>query len=231
MLKSIVITGASRGIGKKIADYLSSVEGYKIINIARTKNNNPKIKNLLCDVSNYDDVKKTFKKIKKIDVLINNSGIARFSKNSIKNFDQIIKTNLNGSFYCSFESLKFLKKKKGSSIINISSINGYQAFPSNPGYVSSKAAIISLTRALALDFGKKNVRVNSISPGYIREGMSINSFKNFKLKKKRVDRMIIKRWGSASDLFGAIEYLISEKSSYVTGQDIVIDGGWLAKGL
>ena len=61
--------------------------------------------------------------------------------------------------------------------------------------------------------------------------MSVKSFKNFKLKKQRIDRMIIKRWGSASDLFGAIEYLISEKSSYVTGQDIVIDGGWLAKGL
>jgi short-subunit dehydrogenase len=231
MLKNIVITGASRGIGKKIADYLSSIEGYQVINIARRKNNNPKIKNLLCDISNYDDVKKVFKKIKKIDVLINNSGIARFSKNSIKNFDQIIKTNLNGSFYCSIESLKFLKKKKSSSIINISSINGYQAFPNNPGYVSSKGAIISLTKALALDFGKKKVRVNSISPGYIREGMSIKSFKNLKLKKERVDRMIIKRWGSASDLFGAIEYLISEKSSYVTGQDIVIDGGWLAKGL
>ena len=111
MLKSIVITGASRGIGKKIADYLSSIKGYKIINIARRKNNNPKIKNLICDISNYDDVKKTFKKIKNIDVLINNSGIARFSKNYIKNFDQIIKTNLNGSYYCSVESLKFLKKK------------------------------------------------------------------------------------------------------------------------
>ena len=231
MFKSIVITGASSGIGKKIADYLSSIEGYKIINISRRKNNNPKIKNILCDISNFDDVKKTFKKIKKIDVLINNSGIARFSKNYIKNFDQIIKTNLNGFFYCSIESLKFLKKQKGSSIINISSINAHQAFPNNPGYVSSKGAIISLTKALALDFGKKNIRVNSISPGYIREGMSLRSFKNLKLRKQRIDRMIIKRWGSASDLFGAIEYLIEEKSSYVTGQDIVIDGGWLAKGL
>jgi NAD(P)-dependent dehydrogenase (short-subunit alcohol dehydrogenase family) len=231
MFKIIVITGASRGIGKKIADYLSSIKGYRIINIARERNKNPKIKNLLCDISRYQDVKKTFKKIKKIDVLINNSAIARFSKNSIKNFDQIIKTNLNGSFYCCIESLKFLKKSNGSSIINISSINAYQAFPNNPGYVSSKGAIISLTKALALDFGNQNVRVNSISPGYLSDGMSIKSFKNPRLNKQRVDRMIIKRWGCASDLFGAIEYLISEKSSYVTGQDIVIDGGWIAKGL
>lgn len=231
MSKNIVITGASKGIGEKVANYLSSIKNYRIINIARGKNNNPKIRNLLCDISNYDEVKKIFKKIKKIDVLINNSGITRFSKNDVKNFDQIIKTNLNGSFYCSFEALKFLKKQKGSSIINISSINAHQAFPNNPGYVSSKGAIISLTKALALDFGKKNIRVNSISPGYISEGMSIKSFKNLKLNKQKVDRMIIKRWGCASDLFGAIEYLISEKSSYVTGQDIVIDGGWIVKGL
>ena len=231
MFKNIVITGASRGIGEKIANYLSSIENYKIINIARRKNNNPKITNLLCNISNYEEVKKIFKKIKKIDVLINNSGISKFSKNYVKNFDQIIKTNLNGYFYCCLEAFKFLKKEKGSSIINISSINAYQAFPNNPGYVSSKGAIISLTKALALDYGKRNVRVNSISPGYISSGMSIKSYKNLKLNKQRIERMIIKRWGCASDLFGAIEYLISEKSSYITGQDIVIDGGWTVKGL
>ena len=231
MLKNIVITGASRGIGKKIADHLSLTDEYNIINISRKKNSNPKIQNLLCDISNYNQVKKTFKKIKTLDVLINNSGITKFSKNPINNFDQIIKTNLNGFFYCSYEAAKLLKKNKDSSIINISSINAYQAFPKNPGYVSSKAAIISLTKALALDFGELNIRVNSISPGYIRDGMSKKSFRDSKKKKERINRMIIKRWGEASDLFGAIEYLISNKSSYVTGQDMVIDGGWIAKGL
>ena len=102
MLKNIVITGASRGIGKKIADYLSLIEGYKVINISRGKNNSPRITNYPCDVSNYQQVKKTFKKIKNIDVLINNSGITRFSKNPIDSFDQIIKTNLNSFFYCSY---------------------------------------------------------------------------------------------------------------------------------
>jgi len=231
MQKKIVITGASRGIGKHIADYLSLVDDYEVINLSRKKNKNPRITNYKCDVSNYSDVKKVFKKLKNIDVLINNVGLTRFSKNPIKNFDKIIVTNLNSFYYCCHEAIKFLKKKNNASIINISSINAHQAFPNNPGYVSSKGAIISLTRSLALDYGKLNVRVNSISPGYINEGMSKNSFKDLKKRKNRLNRMIIRRWGEASDLYGAIDYLISDKSSYVTGQDLVIDGGWISKGL
>ena len=88
-----------------------------------------------------------------------------------------------------------------------------------------------LTKALALDYGKFGIRVNSISPGYINSGMSKKSFKNRKKNLERKKRMIIRRWGSPKDLFGVIEFLISEKSSYITGQDIVVDGGWLAKGL
>ncbi len=231
MLKNIVITGASKGIGKEIADHLSLVSKYKIINISRNKNKNPKIINYLCDISHYNNVKKVFKKIKNIDVLINNSGVTNFSKDPINNFDKIVKTNLNGFFYCSHEAAKLLKKKKNSKIINISSINSYQAFPNNPGYVSSKGGIKMLTKALALDYGKFGIRVNSISPGYINSGMSKRSFKNRKKNLERKKRMIIRRWGSPKDLFGVIEFLISEKSSYITGQDIVVDGGWLAKGL
>jgi NAD(P)-dependent dehydrogenase (short-subunit alcohol dehydrogenase family) len=231
MTKYIAITGASRGIGKKIADHLSLQQGCKVINISRKKNNTTKIINYLCDVSNYFEVKKIFKKIKNLDVLINNASVSLFSKNPINNFNKIIKTNLNSYFYCSYEAKKLLKKKKNSTIINISSINAYQAFPKNPGYVSSKGAVISLTRALALDYGELGIRVNSISPGYINIGMSKKSYNNKKKRKERLKKMIIKRWGTASDLFGAIEYLISEKSSYITGQDLVIDGGWISKGL
>ena len=186
---------------------------------------------MICDISNYNNVKRIFKKLKKIDVLINNAGLTKFSKNPIDTFDKIIQTNLNSYYYCSHEAISFLRKSSNPSIINISSINAYQAFPNNPGYVSSKGAVLSLTKALALDYGKYNVKVNSISPGYINEGMSKMSFKDKKKRQERLNRMIIKRWGNPKDLYGAIDFLISDKSNYITGQDLVIDGGWLSKGL
>ena len=100
-MKHIVITGASKGIGFQIANYLSKNNKFKIFNISRSNSKNKKILDYNCDISDYDDVKKAFNKIKKIDVLINNAAISDFSKNKIENFEKIIKTNLNGSFYCS----------------------------------------------------------------------------------------------------------------------------------
>jgi gluconate 5-dehydrogenase len=227
MKKIILITGHSKGIGKKLVNLLK--KKFKVIGISRSKGNVSGIREFLCDINNYKDIALTLKKIGKFDILINNSGITFFSKNPYENFLQIVKTNLIGTFNMCQNSIKYFKKN--GSIINISSINSYMAFPNNPGYVSSKGGIKSLTQALALDYSKYKIRVNSISPGYINEGMSKASYKSKKKNKERLKRMIIKRWGTPNDLHGIIEYLSSNKSSYVTGQDFVIDGGWTAKGL
>ena len=128
-------------------------------------------------------------------------------------------------------SIKKIKKKKNTSIINICSINAHQAFPNNPGYVASKGGILSLTRSLALDFSKYKIRVNSISPGYIKTNMTKKSFTSKKKFLERKNRTMTNRWGNPDDLFGIVEYLISKKSSYTTGQDFIIDGGWTSKGL
>ena len=128
-----------------------------------------------------------------------------------------------------------LKKKLGQSnrgsIINIGSIAAHHGGVDNPGYVSSKSGIIGLTKALANDYYPENIRVNSISPGYFKSPMTEKSYKSKKRKRHIDSRLIMNRWGEAKDLFGLVEYLMSEKASYVTGQDFVIDGGLLAKGL
>tara|TARA_B110000483_G_C18187368_1_gene539499 strand:+ start:1395 stop:2078 length:684 start_codon:yes stop_codon:yes gene_type:complete len=225
----IVITGCSQGIGKKISNYLS--KDFDVVGISRRPLNSKKFKSLKCDILMNDEIYKTFKKIKKFDVLINCAGISHYSENVLENFDKILKTNLYGSFFCSYNALKYLRKSANPSIINISSINAYQAFPNNPGYVASKGGLNSLTRSLALDYAKYKIRVNSISPGYIREGMAEKSFKNKKLNRDRKLKTMLNRWGKAEDLFGIIDYLINKKSKYVTAQDFVIDGGWINKGL
>ena len=84
---------------------------------------------------------------------------------------------------------------------------------------------------MAIDLSKHNIRVNSISPGYFKTAMTKKSYKNKFQKKKRLSRMILNRWGEPKDLLGIVEFLISKKSSYITGQDFIIDGGWLSKGL
>ena len=104
-------------------------------------------------------------------------------------------------------------------------------FPNNPAYVSSKFALLGLSKSLALDFNYKNIRVNTILPGYIKTKMTINSYNKKSENQKRKNRTIMNKWGQPSDLVGASIFLASEASSYMTGSEIVIDGGWLAKGL
>ena len=104
-------------------------------------------------------------------------------------------------------------------------------FPNNPGYIASKGGVMALTKALAIDLSPKSIRVNNIVPGYIKTDMTHKSFKDKKMYNERLDRMIIKRWGSVKDITGAAIFLASDSSSYVTGTDVIIDGGWTAKGI
>ena len=223
----ILITGGSNGIGKELYKHLKKKNKvYKIG--SKIKNEKNYIK---CDLNNLDDIKKLSKKIPKLDVLINNAGTSFRTKDHFINFQEIININLCAPFYLSSLFLNKLKKSKRPSIINISSINAHLAFPENPGYVSSKGGLNSLTRSLALDYSKYKIRVNSVSPGYISRGMTKKSYENKILNKQRADRTMQGRWGKPQDLFGIIDYLMSSKSLYVTGQDFIIDGGWVSKGL
>ena len=228
---NIVLTGTSSGIGSDLGNYLTK-KGHKVIGLSRRINLKNKFKTIKCDISNFKQLEKVLKKIKNVDCLINNAGIARsVIKSEIKNFDKIIQTNLNGTYYMSHLLKKKLCKSGKSSIINIGSISGHQGSSLNPGYGASKSAIMGLTRALANDYGPKKIRVNTITLGYFKTSMTIKSYNSKKRKKKIDSKMIIDRWGETKDLFGLVEYLISEQASYITGQDFVVDGGWLAKGL
>jgi len=169
---------------------------------------------------------------KKIDVLVNCAGISISS--STKNFDKeyfrkIIETNLISIYNCCISMASYTPDK--GSIINISSIASNFGFPNNPAYVASKGGLSSLTRALAYDFSNRNIRVNNIVPGYIHTSMTNESFNDKDSRIEREKHMLISRWGNVKDLVGGVIYLASDASSYITGSDIVIDGGWSIKGL
>ena len=124
-----------------------------------------------------------------------------------------------------------MKKSKNPSIINITSLGSLQGFPENISYISSKGAIRQMTKSLAYDLSKYNIRVNNVCPGYIKTDMTKKSQKNIKMSNERISNTLLKRWGSSEDLVGAVIYLSSSASKYVTGIDIVVDRGWIAKGI
>lgn len=222
----IIITGSSKGIGAYLFDQLKKT--HNVIGISRSKG---KRTTHQVDITDKVKLKKIISKITYIDILINNASVSNVVKDEIKNFDHTVLVNLNGTFYCSNYALPKLKKSKIKKIINISSINAHVALPNNPGYVASKGGINALTKSLAVDYGKYGIKANSISLGYIRDGMSKKSFSNKKKRYERSKNTILNKWGKKTDVLHAVNYLISNGSNYMTGADIIIDGGWLAKGL
>jgi NAD(P)-dependent dehydrogenase (short-subunit alcohol dehydrogenase family) len=233
--KIIVVVGGTRGIGAKIVQELLSF-GSTVVTLGRTELK--KKNHIKCSITNEKEIISAFNKIKKefgkVDVLINVAGISEGaikSKKSqnISDFKNILETNLIGVFKVCNISKKFLKK--GSSIINVSSIASQFGFPNNPGYIASKSGLSGLTRSLAYDLSKFGIRVNNLIPGYIKTNMTIQSYKNSKLYNLRKSKTLLNRWGETKDLVGAVVFLSSRASNYVTGSNVTVDGGWSIKGI
>jgi NAD(P)-dependent dehydrogenase (short-subunit alcohol dehydrogenase family) len=239
--KIVIVTGSSQGNGFAIASgfiengsHVCGIDIKKPKDSSLTKSN--KFNFFECDLSDdisiLDVVKKIKKKYKKIDVLVNNAGISLPLRTGLKHFDDwdiTHRVNLRAPFFLSSNLISVIKK--GGSIINITSLGSLLGFPDNPSYISSKGGLKMLTKSLAVDYGKRGVRVNNILPGYMKTSMTKDSYSNKALKQERDNRMIMNRWGNSSDLVGPCIFLASSSSSYITGSDIIVDGGWTAKGL
>lgn len=238
--KVVVVTGASRGIGRGIAEYLAR-EGYIVVadynksekEAMQLKENlkkeNINIEIFKANVSNRLEVRKliehTIKKYSRIDCIINNAGIDQikmFSDIKDEDWNNIINNNLNSVFYMCQESLKYMISEKNGTIINISSIWGQIGASCESAYAVSKAGIDALTRSLAKELGPSNIRVNSIAPGFIDTDMNSNFTE--KEKNKIIEEIPLQRIGKALDIAKCVEWLINDQ--YVTGQVIGINGGW-----
>ena len=189
------------------------------------------------DVSNEADVKKMInfvvKKFNKIDTLFNNAGIEQpvtpSHKVDVKIFDKIISINLKGVFLCSKHALPIMMKKKSGAIVNNSSISAFANVGGNIGYASSKGGVMSLTRVLAVEYAKYNIRVNAVCPGVIDTPMNERNLKRAvnksQLKKKWKTVTPLGRIASPYELAQTVLFLSSNMSSFVTGVGLLVDGG------
>ena len=167
----------------------------------------------------------------RIDGLVNCAGVTH--GNDIFDYtdddwDDTYEVNLKAPYELSRKVAKHMKKT-GGSIVNITSLNSELGFPNNPAYIATKGGLKQLTKSLAVDLGKYNIRVNNVGPGYIKTNMTKQGWKNN--RKEIEDKTILGRWGEPKDLVGTIVFLLSSASDYITGQDIYVDGGYLTKGL
>ena len=235
--KNIVVTGSNTGNGLAISKGLIE-SGARVIRIDKkfdTKLNSDDYQFDLSKISEIPSlISNLSKKYKKIFGLVNNVGITVPTNNPYKDYNAYEKTlnvNLHSVFVLSSEICPVMAKNKDGSIINITSLGAYLGFEGNPSYQISKSGLRQLTKSLARDWGKNGIRIKNICPGYIKTSMTSKSYNNKKERKKRQDRMILNRWGTPTDLIGPAIFLLSDASSYMTGSDIVVDGGWLSNGM
>jgi len=238
--KIIVITGGGQGIGEFLALELSKRGANIFCADKKFKKTKERIAlhDIICDVTNLHDIKKTcmeiFKTNQRIDVLINNAGITlpeNSDSYSLKSWQKTLDVNLTGAFLFSQKVLNLMKRNRSGSIINITSINAEFGFPNNPAYVASKGGLKMLGKALAKDWGKYGIRVNNLGPGYIKTDLTKKSYSNKKLREERAKHTMLGRWGDKDDLVGPCIFLASDASKYMTGQDVYVDGGWLSNSI
>jgi gluconate 5-dehydrogenase len=222
--KIIIVTGANGGNGSAISDGLEEY-GATVVraDLPRYNVRNPiQLDMLVANALQYDN---------RIDGLVNCAGVTHGNDvfdYTDEDWDNTYQVNLKAPYELSRKVAKHMKQT-GGSIVNITSLNSELGFPNNPAYVTMKGGLKQLTKSLAVDLGKYNIRVNNVGPGYIKTNMTKKGWKNN--REEIENRTILGRWGEPKDLVGSIIFLLSSASEYITGQDIYVDGGYLTKGL
>lgn len=242
-MKTVVVTGASKGIGRAVAKEFAN-NGYNIVicynhSISAAQELLAEISGITraiairVDVSKEDEVKNMIDITKNtfgtIDVLVNCAGVSdtRLLIDSTKeDYDFVFDTNMRGTYNtCKLVGREMLSNQSGK-IINISSIWGVLGGSCESVYSASKGAIIAFTKALAKEFGPNGINVNAVAPGFIQTDMTKNVTEE--IKQKIIDNSALGRLGTPEDVAGVVSFLASEKSEFITGQVIGVDGGWLA---
>ena len=245
--KTALVTGAGKGLGRACAIALAEV-GANLIIISRTQKDlnevskkikklKSKCKSFLCDVTNYDQIKKIIHKIPKIDVLINNAGNNipdHFTKVKNKDMEYLVRINTIATFniaqLCALKMIKTKNRKKiGGSIVNMSSQMGHVGGPIRSVYNMTKFGLEGLTKGMSLDLAKYNIRVNTVCPTFVVTPMTKHFLKNKKFKRDILNNIPLGRFAELSEISSAVVFLASDAASMITGTSLLVDGGWTAK--
>jgi len=238
------VTGATKGIGRSTAIAMHQV-GASIVAIGRNKNElhslqkklNNRIRCIECDVNDYDKISNIINNQKKIDILVNNAGTnlpEPFLKVKRSSLETLLEVNTKAAFniakLCTDKMLKHKNRKKiGGSIIHTSSMFGLVAGPNRTVYSMTKFGIEGLTKGMAVDLAKFNIRVNSVCPTFVATPRAKKYLANKEFNKYALSNIPLGRIATESDVATAITFLSSNAASMITGTNLIIDGGWTAK--
>lgn len=237
-----LVTGGSAGIGRAVAIDLAAKGATVVINYNRSREGAEETLNVIreaggkaaivkADVSDPDEVDAMFAKIKKhfkkLDILVNNSGVTRdgyLMMMSLEAFDTVIKTNLYGCYYCTQGAIRLMcAAKNGGAIVNISSTSGVVGQEGQANYSASKGAIVSFTKTVAKEYARHGIRANVVAPGFIDTRMTQANRKL--LEEKYMQYIPMGRFGEPQEIANVVTFLASDLASYITGKTIVADGG------
>ena len=239
-MKTALVTGGSRGIGKSISIEIGK-EFHVVVGYVNSKDKAAEVCDVISssggsasiikiDISNKESVDQAFSEIEKIygsvDVLINNAGITKdniLPRMKNDEWEDVIQTNLTGSFYTSQRATKQMMKNKWGRIVFISSVVGLSGNQGQSNYAASKAGLIGLSKSISKELGSRNITSNVIAPGYIETDMT--SFLNDENKDEIIGQLSIKRMGKPEDISNIVSFLCKDESEYITGQVIPVDGG------
>ena len=239
-MKTALVTGGSRGIGKSISIEIGK-EFHVVVGYVNSKDKAAEVCDVISssggsastvkiDISNKESVDQAFSEIEKtygsVDVLINNAGITKdniLPRMKNDEWEDVIQTNLTGSFYTSQRATKQMMKNKWGRIVFISSVVGLSGNQGQSNYAASKAGLIGLSKSISKELGSRNITSNVIAPGYIETDMT--SFLNDENKDEIIGQLSIKRMGKPEDISNIVSFLCKDESEYITGQVIPVDGG------
>ncbi len=239
--KIAVVTGASRGIGRAIAIRLASEGATVIINYNGSKEKAEEVKKEIeaaggqaavyqCNVADYDQceafIQKVVKDYGRLDILVNNAGVTRdglLMKMTETDFDQVIETNLKGTFHTIRFAARQMLRQKSGRIVNLSSVVGVSGNAGQANYAASKAGVIGLTKSAAKELASRGITVNAVAPGFIDTDMT--SVLSDKVKEGAAAQIPLGTFGQPEDVAAAVAFLASEEGRYITGQVLHVDGG------